>query len=332
MKMSHKIFLAHKRQHRYEGTQKIAEKLKVALEREGFNITNKFEDADLYHIFSNGFMEAIQYKKIRDKAIYSLLTNIDPSKKQTFRFLKDAIKEKRKKNYIFQVGKVFASSLVPLSVKRKYIAIYRHITVPTQYLKETLGLKKVHVIPIGIDTQRFRKMGEGDGVAFFGGAASIKGYPDLYKTAKLIDRKVPIRFYFRGEERKMNKLIKGENVEVFGVQKDIIKAYNENSIVVLPFRSNVASIGIPLTLLETMACERAIITTSLPHIKEVAGDSVLYVDPYAPEQIKEKIEMLLDDDRLRWRLGKKARKRVLEHYTKKHMLDGFLRLYEEALD
>lgn len=332
--MNYKIsLLTPKREHRYEGTRKIVEKMKGVLEREGFDVTNEFvKNADLYHVFSNGFWEAIQYKKIRGKAIYSLLTNIDPSTTRTFQWFKEAIQEKRAKDHIFRIGKVAATSLVPLGVKRKAIASYRHITVPTQYLKETLRIKKVRVTPLGIDAEKFRKMGEGEGVAFFGAAASNKGYPDLYEATKRIDRKVPIRFYFRTEEGKMRKLIKGENVEVLGAQKNIVKAYNENCIVVLPFRSKIASTGIPLTLLEAMACERAIVTTSFPHIKEVAGGSVLYVEPYAPRQIKEKIEMLLDDKRLRQRLGKRARKRVLKYYTEKHMCDGFLKLYEEAFN
>lgn len=332
--MSYKIsLLAPRKGHRYEGTRKIFKKLEEILEEKGFNIVDGFvKNADLYHIFSNGFLEAVQYKEIRRKAIYSLLTNIDLSPKRTFQWLIEALRERRTKNHIFRIGKVAVTSFVPLNLKRKAIGSYRYITVPTQYLKKTLKIEKAHIIPLGIDTEKFRKTRRGEGIAFFGAAASNKGYPDLYEAAKQIDRKIPIRFYFRTEEEKMRTLIKGENVEVLGAQKNVVKAYNENSIVVLPFRSKIASTGIPLTLLEAMACERAVVTTSFPHIKEVAGDSVLYVEPYAPEQIKEKIEMLLDDERLRRRLGKRARKRVLKHYIEKHMCDGFLHLYKEAFN
>lgn len=324
--------LAPKGERKYEGTRNIAEKLKVLLERKGFDITNKFvKNADFYHVISNGFLEAIQYKKIRKKAIYSLLTNIDVSTKWTFWWFKEAVKERRIRDQIYRIGRVAATSLIPLSVKRKAIANYRYITVPTQCLKKTLGIKKVCIIPIGIDVKRFRRTRKGEGVAFFGASTLYEGYSDLYRAARLIDKKIPVRFYFRGDEGKMRTLMKGENIEVLGTQENIVKAYNENSIVVLPFRLRIASIDIPLTLLEAMACERAIITTGFPNIKEAAGDSVLYVNPYAPEQIKEKIEILVDDKQLRHRLGKKARKRVLKYYAEKCMCDGFLKLYKSLM-
>jgi len=331
--MGHKISLLVSREdHRREGTRKVVDKLKVGLKERGFDVTSRLvKNAALYHVFSNGFFEAIQYKEIRERAIYSLLANIDYPTKQTFRWFKEAIQERREKDYISQIGKIAVASIIPLDVKRKAIAGYGHITVPTRHLKKTLGIKKARVIPLGIDAKKFQKTGEGDGVAFFGAPATPKGYPDFHEAAKKIDRKVPIRFYFRSREKKMRTLVKGENVEVLGPQKDMVKAYNENSVIVLPFRLKIATLGIPLTLLEAMACERAIVTTNLPHIKEVAGDSALYVDPRAPEQIRRKVETLLDDEKLRRRLGKKARKRVLERYTEKHMLDGFLRLYKEAL-
>lgn len=331
--MVYKIsFLISREDHKYEGTRKISDRLRAALGRKRFHITKRLvKDADLYHIFSNGFFEATQYKEISEESVYSLLTNIDFSTKRTFQWFKEAIRGKREKNYVSRIGKVAISSLVPLDLKRKAIARYRYVTVPTQYLKRTLGIKKARVIPLGIDAKKFKKTREGEGAAFFGAPDTVKGYPDLYEAAKRIGEKAPTRFYFRYREKKMRALMKGPNMEVLGPQRNMVKAYNENSVVVLPFRLKIATLGIPITLLEAMACERAIVTTNLPHIKEVAGDSVLYVDPYAPEQIRKKVEMLLGDGQMRRRLGKRARKRVLKHYTEKHMLDGFLRLYEEAL-
>lgn len=332
--MGFKVFhLVSREESRREGTLKIIGELRTVLEDEGFDVTNKLvKDADLYHIFSNGFYEAIRYKEVSEKAIYSLLTNIEFPTKGTIRWFKEALQEKREKNYITSIGNIIAASCVPSDLKRKAIEGYRHVTVPTQHMKNSLKIKKSRVIPLGIDHEEFQNIKEGAGVAFFGAPASVKGYPDLYEAAKLLDKKLPVRFYFRSREEKMSKLMEGLNIEVLGLQENIVEAYNENSIIVLPFRLGVGSLGIPLTLIEAMACERAIVTTNLPHLKEIGGDSVLYVDPRAPEQIKEKIEMLLDDKQLRNKLGKKARARVLENYTEKHMFEGFLSLYGEAIN
>lgn len=316
---------------KYEATQKITSKLRDGLTKEKFDITSEFvKNAEIYHIFSNGFREAVRYKKVSSKAIYSLLTNMDFSTKRIFLWFKEEAVHEKRKNHLFQIAKIALSSFIPLILKRKAIAQYAHVTVPTNYLKRTLGIRKAKVIPIGVDTNKFRKIKEGEGVAFFGSPAGNKGYRDFFNATKELDKSIPIRFYFSSKENWMRTLFK-ENIEILGPQRDMVKAYNENNIVVLPFRSKNASLGIPLTLLESMACERAIITTNFPHVKEVASNSVLYVDSYSPKQIAEKIETLHEDPHLCKKLGKRARKRVLENYSEEHMIRGFSDLYTEIL-
>ena len=80
-----------------------------------------------------------------------------------------------------------------------------------------------------------------------------------------------------------------------------------------------------------MACERAVITTNLENLKEVAQDSVEYVKPNSPNQIKNKIVDLLNNKEKRINLGKKARERILEEYTEKKMFNRYLKLYNSMV-
>ena len=76
-----------------------------------------------------------------------------------------------------------------------------------------------------------------------------------------------------------------------------------------------------------MACEKAIITTNLPNIREIVDDSAIIVDPYSPKQIAKAVILLSKDIKLRKKLGKKARKRIVQKYNLKIMLNEYEKIY-----
>lgn len=60
--------------------------------------------------------------------------------------------------------------------------------------------------------------------------------------------------------------------------------------------------GFGLPPLEAMACGTPVIVSSAAALREVAGDGAISVDPYAPEEIAQAMESVLDDTALRQRL------------------------------
>jgi len=60
-----------------------------------------------------------------------------------------------------------------------------------------------------------------------------------------------------------------------------------------------------------MACEKPVITTPLPAIKESVGDGVLYAT--TPVEYKERIELLYNDKDLGQKMGREGRKYVVEN-------------------
>lgn len=104
----------------------------------------------------------------------------------------------------------------------------------------------------------------------------------------------------------------------------------EAGALVLPSRTE----GLPLAIVEGMACGLPIVATAVGGIPEVirSGQNGLLVEPENPGQLAEALEVLLTDASLRERLGAAARKAFLEspHYHEAalaHLFD----LYRSAL-
>ena len=165
----------------------------------------------------------------------------------------------------------------------------------------------------------------------FGHNAPLKGIKDVITAfSKIKDENVVLNMYIsRFSSEKLIQKIKRKKINVYGYVNNIIEEYNKSDIIVLPYRSYASTIAIPLVLIETMACEKAIITTNLPHIKEITGDSAILVKPYSPNQIVEEIYKLKEDPDLRKELGEKARKRIIEEYNEEKEFKEYLKLYQE---
>ena len=68
--------------------------------------------------------------------------------------------------------------------------------------------------------------------------------------------------------------------------------------------------GFGLPALEAMACHCPVLTSNITALPEVCGDAALYCDPYAVEDIAQKLVQLASDEELRQTLITKGRKRA----------------------
>ena len=73
--------------------------------------------------------------------------------------------------------------------------------------------------------------------------------------------------------------------------------------------------GAPQSLLEAMACARAIVATAvggIPHLLNAGSDppAGILVPPFRPDELASNIMMLAKNDELRNRLGQRALERV----------------------
>ncbi len=111
----------------------------------------------------------------------------------------------------------------------------------------------------------------------------------------------------------------------------LIKLYSQNEIAVLP--SLYEGFGFPAA--EAMACELPVLTTTAGALPEVVGDHMktgYLVPPRDPEAIAKGIDFLIENPDVRKKMGKAARKRVLEVFTWKNAAYELVKMYEEAIN
>ncbi len=108
--------------------------------------------------------------------------------------------------------------------------------------------------------------------------------------------------------------------------------YRASDVTVLPSISRLEAFG--LVGLEAMASERPVVLSDIPGVREVIEDGRegFHARPVDPDDIAEKVNILIDDPVLRVKMGQRGRKRVLEKFTAevvgKQFRDIYLRILE----
>jgi glycosyltransferase involved in cell wall biosynthesis len=119
---------------------------------------------------------------------------------------------------------------------------------------------------------------------------------------------------------------------VTGISDDeVVRLYNQVSLAVVPSLYE----GFSLPAIEAMACGTPLLATTggaLPEVVGTDGTTGLLVPPGDPSALADGLLRLLDDDRLRARLGAAGRKRVLERFTWRATAVGTAEQYQELLD
>ena len=137
-----------------------------------------------------------------------------------------------------------------------------------------------------------------------------KNFHSLIKAFNLLDNK-EIKLYLVGNINRnfssvnlMNLIENNKNIVFKGRVDDdeLIRLYSNAICFVYP--SLYEGFGIPP--LEAQACGCPVIVSNVASLPEVSGESALYCNPYSVEDIREKIEILLNNEKLREDLIKKG--------------------------
>lgn len=97
------------------------------------------------------------------------------------------------------------------------------------------------------------------------------------------------------------------------VGQDVIGAhYEAATLFCLPSFSE----GVPVVLMEAMACGRPVVTTAIAGVRELVrdGETGVLVSPGRADELADAVEMLLDDECLCQRLGEAGRRQVADFY------------------
>lgn len=175
-------------------------------------------------------------------------------------------------------------------------------------------------------------------VGNIGALVAHKGQKHLVDAAALVLREVPdAHFLILGEgelrsalEHQVKHLHLEKHVLLPGFRSDVLALLKGFDLFVMPSETE----GLGTSILDAMACEKAVVATTAGGIPEVVENGVtgILVPPGDGKSLAGAIVTLLRDEPLRRRLGEAGLARVRERFTVERMVTGTLRVYEEAVE
>jgi glycosyltransferase involved in cell wall biosynthesis len=116
---------------------------------------------------------------------------------------------------------------------------------------------------------------------------------------------------------------------LLGARADIPVLLNALDIFVLPSLSE----GLPMSVLEAIACGLPVVATEVGGMPEVVvhGHTGLLVSSQDVEQLTAALVTLIQQPGLRRRLGRQGRARAVAHFSLQRMVHDYQLLYESLL-
>lgn len=111
---------------------------------------------------------------------------------------------------------------------------------------------------------------------------------------------------------------------------NLLKYYNLADIFAFP---TLRMEGLPLVLPEAMACEKPVIASRIGGITTVIDNNKdgILIETGNLKELKGKVLEVLSDEELARKLGKNARKKVVERFARDRMIEDTIKIYEEVL-
>jgi glycosyltransferase involved in cell wall biosynthesis len=208
----------------------------------------------------------------------------------------------------------------------------------------TIDPPSLHVIPQGVDTERFRPRkdrtdpeGSPWNLLFVGSISWRKGVDLLLKSLQLLTKEnCPVRMRLIGSGREKSRFLNmaqrlsiadrvqfTENVS----ESELIAAYQSADLFVLPTRLE----GFGISLLEAMACAVPVICSNVNPVNQIVGDAGVTVSSWKPSSLATTVMNLLQDSSLRRRLGDAGRIRAVNHFSRTRTGELTIGLYNNLL-
>lgn len=174
-------------------------------------------------------------------------------------------------------------------------------------------------------------------VGTVGALVPHKGHRHFVAAAARVLRRIPdARFFIVGEgderealEAQIRHLKLEKHVILTGYRHDVLSVHKAFDLFVL---SSVTE-GLGTTLLDAMACRRAVVATRTGGIDEAVdeGRTGLLVEPHDEPSLARAMTELLEDDARRKRMGDAARARVEEKFSVERMVSDTIEAYERVI-
>lgn len=178
-------------------------------------------------------------------------------------------------------------------------------------------------------------------IVFVGRITADKGIYELLSAMHALNTKKEDRIkalfigsIYREEEAKLRGSIKklgiSENIIFAGVKDDVKPFYCAGDLFVLPSHDE----GLPLTLLEAMACGLPVVASEvggIPFVIENFKDGIL-VKPRDKGDLSKKIRWCVENPEKSKKIGENASKKARERYSLQRMTDEYLEIFKKLVD
>ncbi len=216
--------------------------------------------------------------------------------------------------------------------------------------REIFNLKKeIKVIPNSVDIEAFKPTGETptpDTILYFGSIIRKKGVLELAEIFNLINkensrtrlvmagRDVPDIKTGKSTRALFEEILDDESQEKVTwtgslPYKEVKSQISQAAVIVLPSFAE----ALPMTWLEAMAMEKALVTSDIGWAKEVMVDGKMgyTVDPKDHITYTDKVLKLLGNNELAEQMGKAARKRVIERFSTEVVVTKNIEFYKSVI-
>jgi glycosyltransferase involved in cell wall biosynthesis len=178
-------------------------------------------------------------------------------------------------------------------------------------------------------------------IVFMGRIDPLKDLHTLIRAFATVQAKVPrARLRIFGETPPGNELYRASCLQLIrdlglrgtavleGRVEGQVEAYHAGTIVALTSISE----GFPYSVVEAMACGRAVVCTNVGGVAEAVADAGLVVAARDHVAVADACVRLLCDDELRRQMSLTARDRVLNLFTLGHSLNAYREVYQRLMD
>lgn len=250
------------------------------------------------------------------------------------------------KNLYHNAGKTFWKTYAKNIVRTVYdnADLVTPVCVANAKWEKDLGgeSSKIKVIYNGVDTEKFSPMkmkaNTRPTVVSVARVEPLKDTVCLIQSIKYVKEKIPnIQCLVYGSSTDIEyslrvvNLVKKfqleDNVKFMGNTTKPQEAFNSGDVVVLTSMAE----GFPYSVIEAMACGKAIVATDVGGVSEALEGVGLLARSRRPKEVAEGILKLLYDDLLRKKFEKASVKKVLEEFTIPQSVEAFRKCYNELI-
>lgn len=203
----------------------------------------------------------------------------------------------------------------------------------------------IHVIPNGINCTAFAPAPSGRRIRarealgiredefVVGAVGRLAPEKNFGILARVSDRLPGARFLVAGAgpcRGRLEGAFAGRPIRLLGHRDDRAGFYAALDAFVLPSLYE----GLPMVLLEAMACGLPIVASRLPDIGRTARDEqeALLIHPAEPDEIAAALRRIRQDPALAKNIGNRARRRCEKHFSSRKMVDSVISLYRQILE